>query len=80
MSKTWPSDLSYVMRKHIGFFAYTVEKKICMFFFLSSADFFFFKSTFFILFFFRNTFRVSNSLDPVQARHFVGPDLDPNYL
>ena len=23
---------------------------------------------------------VSNSLDPDQARHFVGPDLDPNCL
>ena len=23
---------------------------------------------------------VSNSLDPDQARHFVGPDLGPNYL
>ena len=29
---------------------------------------------------FRNTIRVSNSLDPDQARHFVGPDLGPNYL
>ena len=31
---------------------------------------------------FRNTctIRVSNSLDPDQARHFVGPDLDPNCL
>ena len=29
----------------------------------------------------RNTIiRVSNSLDPDQARHFVGPDLDPNCL
>ena len=26
---------------------------------------------------FRNTIRVSNSLDPDQARHFVGPDLVP---
>ena len=24
--------------------------------------------------------RVSNRLDPVQARHFVGPDLVPNCL
>ena len=24
------------------------------------------------------TIRVSNSLDPDQAQHFVGPDLDPN--
>ena len=30
--------------------------------------------------FFRNTFRVSNSFDPDQARHFVGPDLGPNCL
>ena len=22
----------------------------------------------------------SNNLDPDQAQHFVGPDLDPNYL
>ena len=29
---------------------------------------------------FFNTFRVSNSLDPDQARHFVGPDLGPNCL
>ena len=27
-----------------------------------------------------NTIYVSNRLDPDQARHFVGPDLDPNYL
>ena len=27
---------------------------------------------------FRNTIRVSNSLDPDQARHFVGPDLNRN--
>ena len=26
------------------------------------------------------TFRVANSLDPGQARHFVGPDLGPNCL
>ena len=24
--------------------------------------------------------RVSNSFDPDQARHFVGPDLGPNFL
>ena len=29
---------------------------------------------------FRNTIRVSNSSDPDQARHFVGPDLGPNCL
>ena len=29
---------------------------------------------------FRNTIRVSNSLDPDQDQHFVGPDLDPNCL
>ena len=29
---------------------------------------------------FRNTFRVSNSLDPDQAQHSVGPDLGPNCL
>ena len=29
---------------------------------------------------FFNTIRVSNSLDPDQARHFVGPDLGSNCL
>ena len=29
---------------------------------------------------FFNTIRVSNSLDPDQARHFVGPDLGPKCL
>ena len=29
---------------------------------------------------FRNIIRVSNSLDPDQARYFVGPDLGPNCL
>ena len=28
---------------------------------------------------FFNTIRVSNSLDPDQARHFVGPDLGLNF-
>ena len=28
----------------------------------------------------RNTIRVSNSLDPDQARHFVGPGLGPSCL
>ena len=32
------------------------------------------------LLFFRNTFRASNSLDPDQDRHSVGPDLGPNCL
>ena len=30
--------------------------------------------------FFFNSIRASNSLDPDQARHFVGPDLGPNCL
>ena len=46
--------------------------------FLLSADFFS-KSTF-SKNSFRNTIRVSNTLDLEQARHFVGPDLDPNSL
>ena len=29
---------------------------------------------------FRNTFRVSNSLDPDQVERFVGPDFGPNCL
>ena len=45
---------------------------------LLSADFFS-KSTF-CKNSFRNTIRVSNFLDPDQARHFVGPDLGPKCL
>ena len=45
---------------------------------VSSADFFskltFSKNSF------RNTIRVSNSLDPDQDLHSVGPDLGPNCL
>ena len=29
---------------------------------------------------FKEYIRVSNNLDPDQARHFVGPGLGPNYL
>ena len=43
--------------------------------FLSSADFF--SKTTFSKISFRNTIRVSHSLDPDQAQHFVGPDLVP---
>ena len=49
-----------------------------MFFFLSSADFFS-KSTF-SKNSSRNYIRVSNGLDPGQARNFVGPDLGPRCL
>ena len=45
---------------------------------LLSAAFFFqnelFQKTF------RNTIRVSNSMDPDLARHFIGPDLGSNCL
>ena len=40
---------------------------------------FFSKSTF-LKNSFRNTIRMANSLDPDQARHFIGPDLGPNCL
>ena len=42
----------------------------------------FFKIRFFEKFFqeYHHSIRLSNSLDPDQARHFVGPDLDPNCL
>ena len=32
------------------------------------------------IFFVRNTIRLSNSLDPGQDQHSVGPDLSPNCL
>ena len=47
--------------------------------FLSSADFFF-QNQLLNKNAFRNIIRVSNSLDPDQARRFVGPDLGPNCL
>ena len=40
---------------------------------------FFSKSTF-LKNSFRNTIKVSNSLDPNQGQHNVGPVLDPNLL
>ena len=49
-----------------------------MYSFLSSADFF--SKSIFSKKSYRNTIRVSNSLDPDQTRHFVGPDLGPNCL
>ena len=48
-------------------------------FFLVCGFFFFFKSTFSKKSF-RNTIRVSNSLDPDQARRYVELDLGPNCL
>ena len=47
--------------------------------FLSSADCFQ-NQLFFSKNYFRNITRASNSLDPDQARRFVGPDLGPNCL
>ena len=49
-----------------------------------TADFFFKISLFFVFFFLKKSFgnisRVSSSLDPDHARHFVGPDLGPNLI
>ena len=42
--------------------------------------FFFFSKSTFLKNSFRNTIRLSNSLNTDLARHFVGPDLDPNCL
>ena len=47
-------------------------------FFLSPVDFLFNSS--FQKKSFKNTIRMSNRLDPDQARHYVRPDLGPNYL
>ena len=49
-----------------------------MFFFLSSDDFF--SKPTFLKKIIRNTIRLSNSLDPDQARNFVRPDLGSNCL
>ena len=48
--------------------------------FLSSADFYFQKLNFSKKHLFRNTIKLSNSLDPDQAQHFVEPDLGLNSL
>ena len=45
---------------------------------MSSA--YFFSKTVFLKHSFRNTFIVSNSFDPNQDLHLVGPDLGPNCL
>ena len=47
---------------------------------LSSADFSVLFMSFFSKIYFRNNIRMSNRLDPDQARRFVGPDLGPNCL
>ena len=51
---------------------------ICYINFIESVDLF--SKSAFLNNSFRNTIRVSNNLDPDQARHFVGPDLGPNCL
>ena len=48
--------------------------------FLASADFFLNRKKLFEKKYFRNTTRVSKSLDPDQARRFIGPDLGPDCL
>ena len=53
-------------------------EKFCMFFFV--GFYFFSRSIFFLKNSFRNTIRVSNSLDPGQASHFVTSGLGPNCL
>ena len=49
-------------------------------FFVVCRFFFFFLNHLFQKQSFMNTIKVSNSLDPDQARHFVGADLDSNCL
>ena len=50
-----------------------------LFIFFFAVCLLFSKSTFSKIYF-RNTIRVSNILDPDQARHYVGPDLSSNCL
>ena len=45
---------------------------------MSSADFY--SKSYFLKKKIRNTTRMSNSLDPDQSLHVVGPDLGPNCL
>ena len=62
--------MQYYMQHGIACFEYRMHFS-CLLFFSKST---FSKNSF------RNTIRVPNSLDQDQARHFVGPDLGPNYL
>ena len=59
-----------------GYFIYF----ILLFLFLLSADCLFFLQNHHFRIKIGNTIRVSDSLDPDQARRFVGPDLGPNCL
>ena len=52
---------------------------LCVHDLLSLADFFF-QNQLFRKYYFMNTIRVSNSLDPDQARHVVRPDPGPDCL
>ena len=52
-----------------------LSNRLLYFFFLS-----FYSKLYFSINSFRNTLRVSNVLDPYQARRFVGPDMGPNCL
>ena len=65
-----------LLSKSVSFYSLPTEKFLHAF--LSSADVFF-KINFFVKFFQRIP-SMLNSLDPDQARHFVGPDLGPNCL
>ena len=57
--------ISFWIFKYCFYYSFTLY--YCAIFYSLDAGFF-------------NTIRVSNSLDPDQARHFVGPDLGPNCL
>ena len=46
--------------------------------FLTPADYMYFSKSSVLKNSFRNAIRVSNSLDPDQARHYVAPDLGPH--
>ena len=67
--------ISFRIFKYCFYYSFTLYN--CAIFY--SLDFFQYHpgDIFYSLDFF-NTIQVSNSLDPDQARHFVGPDLGPN--
>ena len=69
------SQLSQTMVRHLNCYPYAYWEILHVFFRLLI----FFKINFFINYF-RNTIRVSHSLDPDQAPHFVEPELGQNYL
>ena len=74
------SELMYNTESHCNILTLCMQGNFACFFVVCRLFFFFFFLKTFSKQSFRNNIRVSNSLDPDQARCFVGPGLGPNCL